>query len=264
MLPFCLAVLVIANMVLQQNFSVPASADTAATLALMAALVLSAGGALLVAGWQDRHALPRARGQYFFLATYLVLTAIAGACFAIGWPRVDELTRHLDGARLAQVATVALSIAVTEEIVFRRWLLRALCKRMRASLAILLSALLFHAAHFTLLPTALLLGLVLGYVAQRYQSLLVPVLIHLVYDALWLTGKAVTGQSAGPAPFEQLFRATAAVGFYCFALATLLLVLVLAWRDRRAARHRERQGLKACQAGAGTVAACALNPARVE
>lgn len=82
----------------------------------------------------------------------------------------------------------AFAVSVCEEIVFRRWLLGILLQRMHAFYAIIFSAAVFHICHFTLLPTPFFIGLVTGYLAYRYKTLIGAVLLHLIYDSFWHLG----------------------------------------------------------------------------
>lgn len=238
---FCLAALVVVNMVLQTALAAPSVAPATTTLVALAVLLLTAAAAFVLAERKYAAPFPRARGPYAFLATYLLLTGAAGFWFGREWPRLYHLIGHIDASLIVRVVITACAIAVTEEIIYRQWLLGLLRKRMHGAVAVLLSALLFHLAHFTLLPTPLLLGLILGYLANRYQSLVVPVLVHLVYDAIWMMGDVartvpVPGPQAAVSD-ENLFRTVAATGFMAFTLAALAYIAVLAFLDWRAARR---------------------------
>ena len=99
-----------------------------------------------------------------------------------------SILRRIDVRSFLVVVIFSLSVSVVEEVVFRRWLLEGLLKKLNAFFAITLSALVFQVSHFTLLPTPFFLGIIAGYLAYRHKSLLAPVLLHLIYDTLWDIG----------------------------------------------------------------------------
>lgn len=100
---------------------------------------------------------------------------------------VSTLTRISSPLRAFSVPFAFVVIApVTEELLFRGLILRALRARHGRAPAIVGSALLFGAFHFDpqALVFATLVGLVLGYVADRSQSTMPSIAMHAGFNAL--------------------------------------------------------------------------------
>jgi membrane protease YdiL (CAAX protease family) len=139
---------------------------------------------------------------------YAVLAAVAGAALqlpmvelttqlvhaipAFAHPHeadlaIEEVTRVSSPLRAITVPfTFVLVAPVTEELLFRGLILRALKARYGRGAAIGLSALLFGAFHVD--PQALvfasLVGLVLGWVAERARSTMPSIAMHAAFNAL--------------------------------------------------------------------------------
>lgn len=84
--------------------------------------------------------------------------------------------------------TVAIVPALAEEFAFRGFVLNYL-RKYSDSLAILVSAILFGLLHgnFTQIPFAILVGLVLGLIAVKTNSLLPGIIIHFLNNAISVT-----------------------------------------------------------------------------
>lgn len=78
----------------------------------------------------------------------------------------------------------ALGAAVSEEIIFRKFLLRSLLKRMRPIYAIVLSSLIFCLCHFSIMATIIIIGIFYASAALRWNSLLLAIAMHTIYDFL--------------------------------------------------------------------------------
>lgn len=78
----------------------------------------------------------------------------------------------------------AFGAAVSEEIIFRKFLLRSLLKRMRSIYAIFLSSLIFYLCHFSIMTTIIVSGIFYASVALRWNSLLLAIGVHTIYDFL--------------------------------------------------------------------------------
>ena len=78
----------------------------------------------------------------------------------------------------------AFGAAVSEEIIFRKFLLRSLLKRMRPIYAIVLSSLIFYFCHFSIMATIIIIGIFYASVALRWNSLLLAIAMHTIYDFL--------------------------------------------------------------------------------
>jgi membrane protease YdiL (CAAX protease family) len=84
------------------------------------------------------------------------------------------------------ILAIALVPAISEELVFRGVLLRALATRLRASLAIALAAAVFAVYHLfpPQMVSTFLLGLVLGYLTLRAGSVVPAMLAHLLNNTI--------------------------------------------------------------------------------
>jgi membrane protease YdiL (CAAX protease family) len=93
---------------------------------------------------------------------------------------------------LLSFAAVAFGIGIVtpaaEEFLFRGFIQRIFLRNMPAGLAIVLSSMLFAAAHFDIpsLPTAALLGAVYGYLFYLTGNLFYPILGHVLFNFISL------------------------------------------------------------------------------
>lgn len=116
-----------------------------------------------------------------------ILATLLTILLATGGIQVAENAPSFNGGiatTLLTLFSVSVLPAVLEELLFRGVLLQPL-RRYGDRLAILLSALMFALCHPTLpqAANAFLMGLCLGVFAVRSGSLVVPMLIHLLYNA---------------------------------------------------------------------------------
>jgi len=84
------------------------------------------------------------------------------------------------GHLLVELIGIGLIVPVAEELVFRVLTMGRMKEQMGANMAIVLSALLFAVSHGNILQGifAFFIGLLLGYVYHRFQSMLAPILLH--------------------------------------------------------------------------------------
>jgi membrane protease YdiL (CAAX protease family) len=107
---------------------------------------------------------------------------------------------------LLSFAAVAFGIGivtpVAEEFLFRGFIQRIFIRNMPAGLAIVLSSLLFAAAHFDLpaFPAAALLGAAYGYLFHLTGNLFYPILGHLVFNLISLLRLNAISETALQAP----------------------------------------------------------------
>jgi sodium transport system permease protein len=124
--------------------------------------------------------------------------------------------------------TLAVVPAVCEELVFRGLILNGLRRRYEPWKAIGLSSFFFAVYHmnvFQFLP-ALVLGIVLGMLAQESRSLAPAILFHLVHNGLPLGmvfAEAALPRHTGDAPVRVLPAMSPALVGGCVILALLLL-----------------------------------------
>lgn len=85
-------------------------------------------------------------------------------------------------------STVAFALPVTEELIFRGYVLESLRQRFSGKISVLISAFIFSLIHFQLLYFVPLFGfgLVLGWVRIKTDSLRLPVLLHVVNNGIFL------------------------------------------------------------------------------
>lgn len=89
------------------------------------------------------------------------------------------------GAYLGTLVVAAGIAPLAEEVLFRGVLYRWLRERIGVGLALILSAVLFSLVHGVpaLIPAITVLGLILGWVYERTQSIWTPIIVHGVYNA---------------------------------------------------------------------------------
>ena len=94
--------------------------------------------------------------------------------------------------------TAAIAAPLFEEILFRGFLLPSLTRYLPVWGSILVSSLLFAAAHLSLSEIIPLtsLGIVLGIVYTRSRNLLAPMLLHSLWNSGTLLSLFIVGSSA--------------------------------------------------------------------
>ena len=130
---------------------------------------------------------------------------------------------------LANIITIALIPAVTEELFFRGWIQTSLARRMNPHIAILITAIVFSALHFQ--PLAFIprtaFGLIYGYILLRSGSLWLTMTAHFVNNAVIVLfaylstayGIGIDTQSPGTGSSWPL--ALAGLALLIFALARM-------------------------------------------
>lgn len=124
-----------------------------------------------------------------FVANYVSNMLIAVFDF-IGIDAYTDISYECDTALdvILFYVSVAVLPALVEEFAFRGVILGSLRKH-SDSLAILVSGVMFGLMHgnFTQIPFALVVGLVLGYIAVKTNSLIPGIIIHFINNALSVT-----------------------------------------------------------------------------
>ncbi len=92
-------------------------------------------------------------------------------------------------AYLTTLIVVAVIAPLAEEVLFRGVLYRWLRERIGIGFALVLSSLAFSVVHgvVALIPAIAVLGLILGWVYERTQSIWTPILVHAIYNAIVTT-----------------------------------------------------------------------------
>lgn len=170
-------------------------------------------------------------------------------------PALDEATQKrlasmFDLSQAGWMVFLAFAVApgICEEIAFRGFILSGFSRGGRTTLAIILSAVAFGVMH--LIPqqvfNASLLGLVLGLIAVRSNSLLPGVLFHILYNGSEVLRNRIAPDvwTAGPAPWfftVETVQGQASIGHTWLTLGLCALVagIVLSWliRDGRTNRR---------------------------
>lgn len=104
---------------------------------------------------------------------------------------MTEMLRNIPPTPLniaVRFAAVALIAPIVEELLFRGLLQRSLEHRLPKWGALLLASLLFGLVHGQLkaLPMLVVLGMAMGYVYQKTGSLRIPILLHIINNAMAL------------------------------------------------------------------------------
>lgn len=125
----------------------------------------------------------------------------------------------------AAIMAVGILPAVSEELVFRGYVLTSLYYHRGKYPAVLGSAVLFAAAHMNpwQFPALWLYGIVLGILALSTNSIYVPILFHVVNNSMafgWINLRAYTGLSLYDLP---LFLS---IGITMICIITLLFCLI--------------------------------------
>ncbi len=123
---------------------------------------------------------------------------------------------------------VGVFAGVFEELLFRGPIQTALLRKARPATAIIITAVIFAAAHLDLhgLPLRTILGLVLGWVVYRSGSILPAILIHVLYDATQLAIAAWQvhhEDPAAPATLDKWFWLRFGVGAVIAVVGYLLI-----------------------------------------
>lgn len=135
------------------------------------------------------------RGLAWGIGLQFLLTAfLAPLAWLSDDNRAQQILEDLDDGR--GPATIVLFVVgavvmapLVEELLYRGLLLRALLRRTRPPVAVFISAAVFALVHlvsdpgaFDLLPALAALGIVLGVIAVRTNSLSLPILVHAGFN----------------------------------------------------------------------------------
>jgi membrane protease YdiL (CAAX protease family) len=143
-------------------------------------------------GWR----LPSVR---WLLATPLLAVGMLLTTYPVGFlinhlfphavnPQVEVTKAAFSGSPVLGLVAVSLLAPLAEETVFRGFFFGWLKRRLPVSLSVLISALLFTAAHWIAVISLQLVvvGVVLALIYQRSKSLLPGILVHAMFNAYGL------------------------------------------------------------------------------
>jgi uncharacterized protein len=127
----------------------------------------------------------------------------------------------MDAGAVALISGCVLA-PVLEEMLFRGIMLRSFLRRYSRTKAILLSSLLFGAAHMNVyqLATAFAIGIVAGWLYERCRSLWPCILLHAAYNGFvtFSYSAVMTGESSALAGIGVAFAAAIAGGLLLLRL----------------------------------------------
>lgn len=157
-----------------------------------------------------------------------VLASLANEAMNWWMPMAESQRRmfeYMMGGGLSSIVGVAIAAPFFEEMLFRGIILRGLLARMRPAAAVVVSALIFGAAHLNLYQFVVgtLIGLPLGWLYLRFRSTVPCMLLHGGFNvvALAATQVAREGTSGAELPLWMLIGSVLAF----LAGATMLSAL---------------------------------------
>jgi membrane protease YdiL (CAAX protease family) len=171
------------------------------------------------------------------LIPVMSLEALALLRFKVPQELIDALTRLITAKTYPElvyvVVVAAVSAAVCEELVFRGILQKSLASRMRPWAAILVTSIIFALLHtIWRTPPALVLGVFLGFLYWRTQSLVLPMLSHFTVNTVSIVAAFVTekrGEMAMPVWIRE--EKPAPVWMILVSLAVFALAFRALWKE---------------------------------
>ena len=135
------------------------------------------------------------------------------------------------------LATTTLCAPILEEILFRGQILGSCRERFGKFWAVIISALFFALAHFSVpqqLVNAFVVGLILGYIYVRTGSLLAVIIIHAINNGIAFVTMELSSDTADLTLREMIASDTLYWIVYGGCVAVFLLAMVNVWRTLRA------------------------------
>ena len=171
------------------------------------------------------------------LIPVLSLEALALLRFKVPQEVIDALTRQITAKTYPELAYVlaitAVGAAVSEEFVFRGILQQSLASRMRPWAAILMTSIIFALLHtIWRTPPALVLGVFLGFLYWRTQSLVLPIVSHFTVNTVSVVAAFVIekrGEMAMPVWIRE--DKPAPVWMILASLAIFALAVRALWKE---------------------------------
>jgi len=106
---------------------------------------------------------------------------------------INDAFEELAVSPIILIVTVAIVAPIYEEIIFRGIILKGMAKKMNPTVAIVISALFFALVHFNIPQgiNAFLLGLVIGTIYLKTESIYLSIFAHFVNNLLAITVSSV-------------------------------------------------------------------------
>ncbi len=148
-----------------------------------------------------------------------------------------ELLEHMIGSGGWALFTTSVCAPIIEEIIFRGQILVSVRERFGAFVAVVISAVLFALAHFSVpqqLINAFIVGLILGFIYVRTGSLLAVILIHAINNAMAFIGMEFFGGSGDMTLREAISSNLWYWVVYGFCVVIFILSMMQVYRTLRA------------------------------
>ena len=174
-------------------------------------------------------------GAVLYVFLVLGVYGIAGSISPVMRAAWERLESPLHGPAPVRMLFGVFLLPLAEEILFRATILHHMSRRYSSRTALVLSSLLFALSHvhFIKMPLTFVMGLGLGWLYLRTQSILLPVLAHAVNNGLAFLLNAADPAFDLSAPFwSVLVPGTVVVG-------VLLAVVVVQLHRRLPLRENE-------------------------
>jgi len=133
---------------------------------------------------------------------------------------INEVIDKLAVSQSVLIFSVVIIAPIYEEIIFRGILLRGMAKKVNASIAIMVSSLLFAIVHMNIPQgiNAFFLGLVLGFVYMRSGSIYLSIFAHIVNNVLAISISPLFSLISGKYGIET-HRMFLTIGIIFFVIA---------------------------------------------
>jgi membrane protease YdiL (CAAX protease family) len=137
---------------------------------------------------------------------------------------------------------VGILIPIFEEVLFRGLIFGELKKAMRVSIAVLLQAFLFGLSHMNLIQGiyAFVLGLILGAVYEKSRNLLLPMVVHISFNAFSVLMSGIVS----PESLQKWQTVLNMAGFLLFFVSGAVLI----WSMRKSEGGNRNE----CNKGSGS------------
>lgn len=144
---------------------------------------------------------------------------------------VEKAFEQLFAVPAIAIITIVFVAPIYEEILFRGIVLKVMSNRINSSIAILMSALFFAIMHMNLIQgiNTFLLGIILGYISIKTESIYLCIFGHLVNNSLGVVVVSMTQNLGGL--YVDFIR------FGLAALGLVSIVLVYKWYNKMERRE---------------------------
>ena len=133
---------------------------------------------------------------------------------------------------LQALSIIAVIPAIAEEFLFRGYLMRTLGKGLNPMTAIILTAILFSISHLNLINfiPLLFIGFYLGYSSYISSSILVPVLLHFINNAMSVVALYFNGEEISQA--QTITNSQINVSIMIFTISVSALIAIIFYLNK--------------------------------